>query len=156
VCPDFAAARSQVSALLPSTATPVQYRRVIYPLDDSPVNRALAHHYLDVYEYPIGRIDIRAKGAVLTYRQYDRRSDIDQGAIVDNKRLGHVLQIAQQVQLERDYRRILGSPSRTNQRERATPKMRASSTRKQRELSQIELKAILLRTAEMPAAAVGK
>jgi hypothetical protein len=55
--------------------------------------------------------------------------------VVDNKRLGHVLEVAQQVQLERDNRRISGSPSRTNQGEPVKPKMRANNTRKQRELT---------------------
>jgi transposase len=139
-----------------SNTLTVQYDRVIYLLDDSPVNRCLAHHYLDVYEYPDGRIELRANGATLTYRQYDRLSDIDQGAIVDNKRLGHVLRIAQQVQRERDNRRISGSPSRTNQGEPVLPKMRAHNTRKQRELTQADLNAMILRTAEARAAAVGK
>jgi hypothetical protein len=39
---------------------------------------------------------------------------MDQGAIVENKRLGHVLQIAQLVQQQRDSRRSGSSPSRAN------------------------------------------
>jgi transposase len=139
-----------------SNTLTVQYDRVIYLLDDTPANRGLIHHYLDVYEYPDGRIEIRANGAALAYRQYDRLSDMDQGAVVDNKRLGHVLEVAQQVQLERDNRRISGSPSRTNQGEPVKPKMRANNTRKQRELTQADLNGIILRTAELRAAAVGK
>ena len=139
-----------------SATLTVQYDRVIYLLDDTALNRGLIHHYLDVLEYPDGRIEIRANGAALTYRQYDRLSDIDQGAVVDNKRLGHVLEVAQQVQLERDNRRISGSPSRTNQGEPVKPKMRANNTRKQRELTQADLNGIILRTAERRLAAVGK
>src|SRR5471030_2704159 len=95
-----------------SNSLTVQYDRVIYMLADTVENRSLIHKYLDVLEYPDGRIEIRANGSALTYRQYDRLSDIDQGAVVDNKRLGHVLEVAQQVQMERDNRRISGSPSR--------------------------------------------
>ena len=101
-----------------SASLTVQYDRVMYLLEDTPLNRGLIHHYLDVYEYPDGRIEIRANGAALTCRQYDRLSEMDQGAVVDNKRLGHVLEVAQQVQRERDNRRIGGAPSRTNQGER--------------------------------------
>lgn len=137
-----------------SATLTVQYDRVIYSLDDTPVDRALAHHYLDVYEYPDGRIEIRANGAALTYRQYDRLSDMDQGAVVDNKRLGHVLAVAQQV--KRDNRRTSDSPSRSNHAKPVKPKMRANNTRKQRELTQADLKGIILRTAQMRAAAVGK
>ena len=145
----------RVSRCVTATLT-VQYDRVMYLLDDTAANRGLIHHYLDVYEYPDGRIEIRANGAALTYRQYDRLSDMDQGAVVDNKRLGHVLEVAQQVQLERDNRRISGSPSRTNQGEPVKPKMRANNTRKQRELTQADLNGIILRTAELRAAAVGR
>ena len=60
------------------------------------------------------------------------------------------------VQLERDNRRISGSPSRTNQGEAVLPKMRANNTRKQRELTQADLNGIILRTAELRAAPVGK
>jgi hypothetical protein len=35
----------------------------------------------------------------------DRLSEIDQGAVVEHKRLGHVLQVAQLIQAERDKRR---------------------------------------------------
>jgi hypothetical protein len=139
-----------------SNALTVQYDRVLYLLDDSPVTRALIHHYLDVYEYPDGRIEIVANGTALPYRQYDRLSDVDQGAEIDNKRLGHILALSRQVQTERDNRRISGSPSRTNQGEPVKPKMRANNTRKQRELKQIDLDAMILRTSGRQAAAVGK
>jgi len=56
----------------------VQYDRVLYLLEDSPVTRALIDHYLDVYEYPDGRIEIVANGVALTYRQHDRLSMMDQ------------------------------------------------------------------------------
>jgi hypothetical protein len=139
-----------------SATLTVQYDRVIYLLDDTPATRGLIHHYLDVYEYPDGRIEIRANGTALTYRQYDRLSEIDQGAVVDNKRLGHVLEIAQQVQQERDNRRIGAAPSRTNRGDEVRPKLRKAGTRKQRELTQTDLNGIILRTAERRAAAVGK
>jgi hypothetical protein len=87
----------------------VQYDRVLYLLEDSPVTRALIDHYLDVYEYPDGRIEIVANGVALTYRQHDRLSMMDQGAEVDNKRLEHVLALSRQVQMERDNRRISSS-----------------------------------------------
>ena len=146
---------SRASRCVSNTLT-VQYDRVLYLLDDSPVTRALIHHYRDVYEYPYGRIEIVANSTALPYRQYDRLSDVDQGAEIDNKRLGHIRALSRQVQTERDNRRISGSPSRTNQGEPVKPKMRANNTRKQRKLKQIDLDAMILRTSEMQTAAVGK
>jgi len=137
-------------------ALTVQYDRVIYMLGDTPENRALIHQYLDVFEYPDGRIEIRVNGTALAYRQYDRLSEIDQGAVVDNKRLGHALQVAQVLQAQRDDRCASGMPSRTNQGLAPRPKERKVGTRTQRELTQEQLNAAVLRTAKTRAAAVGK
>ncbi|MEJ8860078.1 hypothetical protein WKW79_36470 [Variovorax robiniae] len=46
---------------------------------------------------------------------YDRLPRIDAAAIVENKRLSHALQAALVLQTQRDDRRTVGSPSRTNQ-----------------------------------------
>jgi hypothetical protein len=92
----------------------VQYDRVLYLLEDTLANRRLVHRYIDVWEYPDGRIEIRADGEVLRYRQYDRLAEIDQGVVVEHKRLSHVLQVAQAIQAQRDNRRAAGSASRTH------------------------------------------
>ncbi|BEU74500.1 hypothetical protein MAFF211271_40550 (plasmid) [Ralstonia syzygii subsp. indonesiensis] len=82
-----------------------------YLLADTAENRKLAGRYIDVYHYPDGRIEPRANGAALPYTIYDKLSEVDQGAIVDNKRLGHVLQLAQYVQEKRDNRRSQSVPT---------------------------------------------
>ncbi|MEN8506616.1 ISNCY family transposase, partial [Paraburkholderia terricola] len=56
----------------------------------------------------------RADGGALSCRQYDRLTEIDQGAIVEHKRLSHVLQVAQMIQAQRDNSRIGKAPSRTH------------------------------------------
>jgi transposase len=56
----------------------VQYDRVIYLLEDTLANRKLIGRYLNVWEYPDGRIEIRADGVSLPYVPYDRLSRIDQ------------------------------------------------------------------------------
>jgi hypothetical protein len=139
-----------------SNVLTLQYDRVIYMLADTVDNRSLIHKYLDVFEYPDGRIEIRVNGAALPYVEYDRLSEIDQGAELDNKRLSHALQVAQVIQAQRDDRRASGSPSRTNQGEAPRTKERKAGTRKQRELTLDDLNAAVLRTAERRVAAVGK
>jgi transposase len=109
--------------------------RVIWLLDDTPANRRLIHRYIDVWEYPDGRLEIRADGVVLRCVQYDKLAEIDQGAVVEHKRLGHALQVAQAIQTQRDNRRISGSPSRTNRGEPVRAKERLPGTRKQREVT---------------------
>ena len=93
-----------------SNALTLQYERVIYLLADSAVNRKLIHRYIDVYEYPDGRIELRADGQVLAHERYDRLPQIDAAAVVENMRLGHALQAAQLLQAQRDSRRK--TPSR--------------------------------------------
>jgi len=139
-----------------SNSLTVQYDRVIYMLADTVENRSLIHKYLDVFEYPDGRIEIRVNGAALPYVEYDRLSQIDQGAEIDNKRLSHALQLARVIQAQRDDRRASGSPSRTNQGQAPRTKERKAGTKKQRELTLDDLNAAVLRTAERRLAAVGK
>lgn len=134
----------------------VQYDRVIYLLEDTLANRSLIHNYLDVFEYPDGRIEIRVNGAALPCIRYDRLSEIDQAAVVDNKRLGHTLQMAEIIQAQRDDRRTSGSPSRTNQGEAPRLKERKAGTRKQRELTLEDLNAAVLGTAGTRAGSVFK
>ena len=45
-----------------SDALTLQYDRVIWLLDDTPATRRLIHRYIDVWEYPDGRLEIRVTG----------------------------------------------------------------------------------------------
>ncbi|MCK4155167.1 ISNCY family transposase [Ralstonia pseudosolanacearum] len=116
----------------------LQYAKVMYLLEDRPEHRRLIHRYLEVAEYPDGRVELWADGTALPYTTYDRLSAIDQGAIVDNKRLGHVLAIAAQVQAQRDDRRQAG-PSRTLVGEPPRPKRPAPQTKRQRQINRLDL-----------------
>jgi hypothetical protein len=93
-----------------SKSLTLQYDKMLYLLTDSPETRKLAGCYIDVYHYPDGRIEPRANGTALPFTIFDRLSEIDQGAIVDNKRLGHVLGLAKLVQEKRDDRRSQSVP----------------------------------------------
>ncbi|GLZ23325.1 transposase [Burkholderia plantarii] len=126
----------------------VQYDRVLYLLDDTPANRKLIHRYIDVWEYPDGRIEIRADGQTLPCRQYDRLAEIDQGAVVEHKRLAHALQVAQALQAQRDNRRISGSPSRTNQGIEVRKPGRPPGTKKQREFTQADVEHVVVELSQ--------
>jgi hypothetical protein len=76
----------------------LHYERKLYLLQDTPENRRYAGKYLDVHQFPDGRIEIRAAGVSVPYSTYDKLGAIDQGAIVDNKRIGHALRISHLVQ----------------------------------------------------------
>ncbi|CAB3671332.1 ISNCY family transposase [Trinickia soli] len=122
----------------------VQYDRVMYLLEDTLPNRKLIGRYIEVWEYPDGRIEIRADDRVLPYRQYDRLAEIDQGVVVEHKRLSHVLQVAQALQAQRDDRRASGSPSRTNRGVAVRKAERAPGTKKQREFTQTDLNDVIV------------
>ena len=115
----------------------LQYDRTMYLLTDTPAARAVMGKYVEVYDYPDGRIEVRAHGAALAYITYDRLSEIDQGAVVENKRLGHVLQAAQIVQQLRDNRR--SGPSRTNQTAQVMQKKIGLNKKSQRALDASDL-----------------
>jgi hypothetical protein len=86
----------------------LHYDRKLYLLADCPDNRRLIGKYIDIFQYPDGRIEIRSGRTSLPYSTYDKFSVINQGAIVDNKRLGHALEVAQLTQARRDSRSVSG------------------------------------------------
>ncbi len=105
-----------------SSSLTLQHDRVRYLLPDTADHRKLIHRYIEVFEYPDGRIELRADGSSLEHVQFDKLPFIDAGAIVENKRLGHALRVAQVVQAQRDDRRSQSMPSRTNSGVKPRPK----------------------------------
>jgi hypothetical protein len=121
-----------------SNALTVQYDRVMYLLQDTEANRRLIHEYVEVVEHVEGEIEIQADGRVLPYREYDRITQIDEGAEVENKRLSAALEVARRVQAQRDDRRVSGSPSRTHIGEDVRAKKALVGLKKQREISRAD------------------
>lgn len=75
-----------------SKSLTVQYDKVLYLIEDNELSRRAIGKYIEVWHYPDGRKELRLNGVVLPYSTYDRLQKIDQGAIVDNKRLGRTLE----------------------------------------------------------------
>src|SRR5260370_11352316 len=96
-------------------------------------------------------MEIRANGVALRYVPYDKLSEIDQGVVIEHKRLGHALRVAQALQAQRDNRRVSGSPSRTNRGAEVRSKERAPGTKKPREIMQEDLNAAVMATRWQPA-----
>jgi hypothetical protein len=53
-------------------------------LPDTPENRRYAGKYLEVYQFPEGRIQIREAGVSLPYSTYDKLGAIDGGVYCEN------------------------------------------------------------------------
>jgi transposase len=120
---------------------------MIYLLEDTEASRKLIGHYIDVWEYPDGRLELRAGGVALPYLPYDKLPEIDQGAVVEHKRLGPALQLAQAMQAQRDNRRVSGSPSRTNRGVAVRKPVAPPGTKKARAFTQAELNEAILKLA---------
>ncbi len=88
----------------------VQYDKVLYLIEDSEYSRRAIGKYIDVWHYPDGHKELRLNDVLLPYSTYDRLSEVDPVAIVDNKRLGHVLDVARRSR-KRDNNRSQSIPS---------------------------------------------
>jgi hypothetical protein len=68
-----------------------------------------------IYDYPDGRFVIKHQGRELPYRTFDHRPQVNQGAIVENERLGPVLAYIAERQKELDMSRSKSAPRRRGQ-----------------------------------------
>jgi transposase len=120
-------------------ALTLHYERKLYLLADTAANRRLIGKYIEVFQYPDGRIEIRVAGVSLPYSIYEKLGAVDQGAIVDNKRLSHVLQIVQDVQSLRDSR-AANVPSTAHRADgQIVPRNKLVGSKRQRELAPEDL-----------------
>ncbi len=84
-------------------------------LEPNEVTRPLARQRVTVCDYPDGRLAIKHKGLDLPYRVFDRRQQVNQAAVVENKRLGPVLAYIVERQKEIDMGRSKKAPRRRGQ-----------------------------------------
>ncbi len=73
-----------------------QYENVVYLIDPKEENQRLINQVVKVLDRPDGTIAIQYCQRKLTFKVFNKLADIDQGQIVDNKRLGAVLKFAQE------------------------------------------------------------
>uniref|UniRef100_UPI003969D2A5 ISNCY family transposase n=2 Tax=Enterobacter bugandensis TaxID=881260 RepID=UPI003969D2A5 len=114
----------------------LQYDKKIYLLEDNEENRRFQGKYIDVWQYPDGTIELRARGTSLPFITYDRLGELDQGAIVDNKRLGRALEMIKLVQDKRDNTRSQALPSLDGQTSR---RKKQPGRKSQRSLNQDDM-----------------
>lgn len=110
-----------------SKSLTVQHDKTLYLLEDNEKSRRVMGKYIEVYHYPDGRIKLWGNNAALPCSAYDRLAEVDQGAIVENKRLGHALAAAKLMQDKRDNTRSLSVPTthRTRKKDPAKKPQRA-------------------------------
>jgi transposase len=121
----------------------LHYERKLYMLSDTTANRRYIGKYIEVFQFPDGKIELRAGGTVVPYSVYNKLGSVDQGSIVDNKRLGHVLAVSHVVQSQRDQAPI-AAPSTVHRADgQPVPRHRLAGVKRQRELSPADLENVV-------------
>src|SRR5271163_3597926 len=69
----------------------ISYDRKQIILERNEVSEGLGGKYVDLYDFPGGRLELRWKGSSLPYRVFSKDQRVSHTAIVENKRLGHAL-----------------------------------------------------------------
>lgn len=107
----------------------IQYDKVLYMIKDSVSTRKIAHHKLTVFDYHDGSIKIKHKNKELPFKIFDKLQRVDQGQIVENKRLGSVLIYVKKKQEMREDKRSQSMPSRQHLGETSTTKIRKKKSK---------------------------
>ena len=76
-----------------SQALTLQYDKVLFILDPTEEAQAAIGKRVTVADYPDGRLVISYKGQTLPYRTFDKIRKVNQAAVVENKRLGPLLEM---------------------------------------------------------------
>ena len=117
----------------------LRYERKLYLLDDTPENRRLINKYVEVFQFPDGRIEIRVAGRAVPYSRYDKLAEVIPTEIVESKRLGQVLRVAQEVQKHRDGR-VVKMPSTAHRADgKRIPKSKIVGSKRPRDLGPEDL-----------------
>ncbi len=96
----------------------VHFKRVSYLVEPGPQTLAFAGKRVRVFEWEDGRVEIRCEGQLLPCSPFDKNRCVNQGAVVENKRLGAVLSVIQASQLERDNARLASKKITLREKER--------------------------------------
>lgn len=72
-----------------------QYDKISYLVEPTEENSRIAEEKILAFDYPDGTLTFRHGSRILEYQMFDKLECISQGRIVDNKRLGAVLKLAQ-------------------------------------------------------------
>lgn len=86
-------------------------RRIV--LEENEISRNLPGQYVDSYEFADGRLEFRWKGVTLPYSVFDKDQRVTHAAIVENKRLGAILEQIRQEQEKSPPRKHRAGRQRT-------------------------------------------
>jgi hypothetical protein len=105
----------QVERTLSQSLT-LQYDKVLFLVEPSEIAQSAIGKRITVVDYPDGRIAIRYRGEELAYRTFDKLRKVNQAAVVENKRLGSLLEMIKAYQdTQHEPRRSTKAPKRRDQ-----------------------------------------
>src|SRR4051812_37749346 len=96
----------------------VHFKRVSYLVEPGPETLPFAGKRVRIFQWEDGRVEIRCEGRLLPYSPFDKNRCVNQGAVVENKRLGAVLSVIQASQAERDKARLASKKLTIREKER--------------------------------------
>jgi hypothetical protein len=99
-----------------SQSLTLQYDKVLFILEPSETAQTAIGKRVTVVDYPDGRIAVRYKGEDLPYRTFDKIRKVNQAAVVENKRLGSLLEMIKAYQeTQPQEKRSRKAPKRRDQ-----------------------------------------
>jgi transposase len=93
----------------------LQHDKMMFLLEPNEVTRKVAGQRVQVFDYPDGRLAIRHQGLDLPYTIFDQVRQVEQGAVVEHKRLDAVLACIREQQLRHPERQRRPGPRRGGQ-----------------------------------------
>src|SRR5574344_176808 len=98
----------------------ITYDKCVYLLENTEENQRLIGKYLEFLEYPDGTVAIEYQGRKINYSLFDKLSQLNQREIVENKRLGavlnHIQQQHEELEQQNKRNRSQSMPSRRAQK----------------------------------------
>jgi hypothetical protein len=91
----------------------MSYNRKQIILERGEVSDELAGKYVELYDFPDGHLEVRWKGLSLPYRVFSKDQRVSHTAIVENKRLGHVLAIVKAQQDLKHETKVMTNSEKT-------------------------------------------
>jgi hypothetical protein len=93
----------------------LQYDKMLFILEPNEITIPLARQRVTIFDYPDGRFAIKHRGRSLPYRTFDKVRQVDQAAIMENKRLGPILALIAEQQKRNPMTRGGNAPRRRGQ-----------------------------------------
>jgi hypothetical protein len=99
-----------------SQSLTLQYDNILFMIEPSEFAQAAIGQRVEVVDFPDGRLEVRYKGRSMPYRTFDKLRRVTETAVLENKRLGGLLNLIRQSQeSEPPAKRTSKGPKRRDQ-----------------------------------------